>query len=692
MIFDRIQIQNFLSIKSINLDLKDRGLLLLNGKNLDNPALNNNGAGKSSILEAIIYALFGRTIRGLKGDQVVNNITNKNTKVFLDIIDDDGTPYRLARYRKHHLHKNSVFLYRNGKDITPKSESDFDDYITNLLQADYSTFTSSLLYSAESFKFTTATDAEIKKTFDTMLNLETFSSCRDVTRQILTKVRSKMDQIEHDIDAHQSDIEQFQDQINAQTLSSNDWQSTHQAKINTIMESQKSLVDKAKALHVELQTLESDYSGLESDIQDIKQAVDQKKDALKRLDDVKATLSDIVSQIKDTELNIKGCRFAIKNNDEYISKRKDEISSEEQKIDKLELKIDYLHSQLGQPCPTCGRPLTDSAIESAASEYHNQIDHIRSHISEIDNDINAKLQQSSQLQDQMYTYASSIDSLSQEKDRLNKSLEKANVLEESIAKMEKRLEKASKFLHSAELEITAKKSDIKHNTELLANLDKELSVVQMETNPFDSIISSLSERLSLFQQELTSLQSQLAPLADHFECLSFWDKAFSNSGIKSFILDSIIPFLNRRTNHYLSKLSSNQIEVIFSTTSTLKSGESRERFNINVVNHNGGSLYSSNSGGERKRIDLSINLALQDLVAARSTKRINLSIIDEVFDALDENGIDSTISLLNDLSSSKSTILVVSHNEYLKSFFTNVLTVTKEGGFSTLQEGVQIEQ
>ena len=104
-----------------------------------------------------------------------------------------------------------------------------------------------------------------------------------------------------------------------------------------------------------------------------------------------------------------------------------------------------------------------------------------------------------------------------------------------------------------------------------------------------------------------------------------------------------------------------------------------------MVNHHGGTQYIANSGGEKKRIDLAINLALQDLVASRSSKKINVAIFDEVFDSLDENGVDGIVSLLHELSQSKSTILVVSHNEYLKSYFTNVLTVVKQYGFSTLQ-------
>ena len=72
------------------------------------------------------------------------------------------------------------------------------------------------------------------------------------------------------------------------------------------------------------------------------------------------------------------------------------------------------------------------------------------------------------------------------------------------------------------------------------------------------------------------------------------------------------------------------------------------------------------------------------MVASRSTKRINIAIWDEVFDALDETGIEKVIELLQELSEERSTILVVSHNPHLQSYFTNSITIQKKGGFSTL--------
>ena len=686
MIFKSIAIQNFLSIRKVALDLDKRGLVLLNGKNLDNPSLNNNGAGKSSILEAIIFVLYGRTLRGLKGDTVVNKSAGKNTKVFLDLVDDDGVPYRIARYRKHNTNKNKSFLYRNGVDITPKSEADFENAITDLLQADYATFTSSLLYSAESFKFTTATDSEIKKTFDTMLGLEILPKCRFTAKGALNITEVQLEGLIERKGSKEVELDQYESELKHVQSSESNWVGQQNTKIVHIQESKQSLQDKDKALRIELEELVQDAESLDSDISDLEEVVEQKRNTLKQLDSVKEELLECKSSIKEVELLIKDCNKSIKDNDNSIQLAQSKIQQFQDKINGFKQKCKELSKQIGQPCPVCGKPLDDSSIEKAKSEYMDSISDLEKSIKEAQDSIADYTDNTTSLQGNLVEYQNRQQELLDTQSKLNDTLSKSSNLQDSYDKMEKRLKRAKLQHHQLTTDIAVKEANIKHNTELLSNLDEDLRRINDEVNPYSGMVKATQDKISVARDELSSIAQDMEPLKVKKECLEFWERAYSNQGIKSFILDDVTPFLNRRVNKYLSKLTSGQIEVVFSTRSTLKTGEERERFSIEIVNKSGGDNYISNSGGEKKRIDLAINLALQDLVASRSSKKINVAMFDEVFDSLDENGIDGVISLLQELSASKSTILVVSHNEYLKSYFTNIITVVKQKGFSTLIE------
>ena len=46
MLFKSVAIQNFMSIKNINLELDKRGLVLIQGKNRDDDSFESNGSGK----------------------------------------------------------------------------------------------------------------------------------------------------------------------------------------------------------------------------------------------------------------------------------------------------------------------------------------------------------------------------------------------------------------------------------------------------------------------------------------------------------------------------------------------------------------------------------------------------------------------------------------------------------------------
>jgi DNA repair exonuclease SbcCD ATPase subunit len=84
--WDKLTIQNFLSIDRAEVELKDRGLILVEGFNKTSNKFKSNGSGKTSIFEAIVYALYDTTTKGLKADEVINNKTAKknNCAVILE--------------------------------------------------------------------------------------------------------------------------------------------------------------------------------------------------------------------------------------------------------------------------------------------------------------------------------------------------------------------------------------------------------------------------------------------------------------------------------------------------------------------------------------------------------------------------------------------------------------------------------
>ena len=105
--------------------------------------------------------------------------------------------------------------------------------------------------------------------------------------------------------------------------------------------------------------------------------------------------------------------------------------------------------------------------------------------------------------------------------------------------------------------------------------------------------------------------------------------------------------------------------------------ELREKFNIDVQNDKGAKSFKGLSGGEKRKVRLATMLALQDLVASRASKPIDLYIGDEIDDALDTAGLERLMVILERKARERGTVLVVSHAD-LRDWIDNVCTVTKQ--------------
>ncbi|MAO20342.1 MAG: hypothetical protein CMJ25_06270 [Phycisphaerae bacterium] len=149
-----------------------------------------------------------------------------------------------------------------------------------------------------------------------------------------------------------------------------------------------------------------------------------------------------------------------------------------------------------------------------------------------------------------------------------------------------------------------------------------------------------------------------------YEVMRFWEKAFSESGIVKYIIKNVLDYFNSKVNFYLSHLSQGKFFIEFDES--LKE----------TVTHNKNTIhYMSLSGGEKKKISLSVMLGLQELLRISHNQKTNLMFFDEVAENLDQEGLEGLYILLSELKEDKC-LFVITHNNYLKSLMDNAKTVT----------------
>lgn len=159
--------------------------------------------------------------------------------------------------------------------------------------------------------------------------------------------------------------------------------------------------------------------------------------------------------------------------------------------------------------------------------------------------------------------------------------------------------------------------------------------------------------------------------------LSIIKKAFSPKGIKSYIIKDILPYLNDRLEYYAGELTNNTIKVRI----TFDYDTNRL---VSSINKDVPYDYANLSSGEAKRVDLCMLFSLLDLMSTLKN-RPNFIVLDEIFDSLDQVGLDKVTNLLYNIKYEN--IFVITHNNELKEFFTNKLLIKNEKGISRIVNG-----
>jgi len=229
------------------------------------------------------------------------------------------------------------------------------------------------------------------------------------------------------------------------------------------------------------------------------------------------------------------------------------------------------------------------------------------------------------------------------------------------------------------------KQEIERLEQQIMALLQQIRIYAQEDSPYLPVI----DKFTTEQQELGASLRRLKPKMEAHQLeinyLEFWRKGFGNQGLKSYILRAVTPYMNQRAAYYSQALTGGELTIEFTTQTQLKSGQVRDQFGVLVTNRNGAQTYQGNSGGEKSRADLVINLVLSDLVCTRAQKSYPQRFFDEPFENLDESGVDGVMGLLQDMAPKAGSIFVVTHQAGMAGQFGRVVQVVKENGKSTIE-------
>lgn len=178
-------------------------------------------------------------------------------------------------------------------------------------------------------------------------------------------------------------------------------------------------------------------------------------------------------------------------------------------------------------------------------------------------------------------------------------------------------------------------------------------------------------------RKLNQTESEIATrVEEEYHIARFWEKAFSEKGLIKFIIRNILDYINSKLDYYLTFLTADVYKIKLHDTLDFTIKKKNEEVPFDTL-----------SGGEKKSLDLSLCLALNDLVSLVNNVTTNIIFFDEAVESLDHLGIQGFFTLLQEIQTKKK-IFVITHDSYFHSLLSEVpkLSLIKENGNTRLNE------
>lgn len=622
--FEELDIEGFRSIDRISLNLSDQGIVIVKGINNYEDLASSNGSGKSSVFEAIIYALFEETSSGDR--DIENRILGQGCSVVLKFSIDDVS-YKIIRQSKKG--KGTVVLYRNDEDISARNKSDTNKLIISILGINKAIFLDSIFLSQnavtnlpslsptarkERLEILTNTDNAINNFKTFLKEKQTMYESKHVDSQLeINKINGKEESLQQQKDKLQAQINDIKIQIEERN------------KLGNIEDLDKQIQE----YNVEINTINNQIPGLDNQIEMISKSINELKNEQKVYEEKRVNKDQEVQNQRDK------CNDLQKE----ITRVENVISYNNMDIDRINKEIEEIKNS--DTCPTCGRKydnVNEEHIQKVIEDKNKEIkefenkniennNYIKDLQLELDKEIEVGKNLKKEFENLNSLYNDKNEQVSEQQTNLINTNNQKTQLLNSIQNIQVQIDVINKQkddILKIEIPNSKQYEDMVQDIDIqLNNLNKLKEDKNNELNELDNYINAIKH------------------------CIQLVTKDF-----RTFLLKNSLSYLNKILKDYSSQLFSNESDLIYIS-------ENDNKLDIML----GNATYESLSGGEKTRVNIALLLAQKSLANMIGNISCNIIILDEILgycDALAENNV---INLITKELESLETIYMISHKE-----------------------------
>lgn len=586
----------------------------------------DNGSGKSSIYFALLYALYGKCPDGTKADEVIKHGSKGGTftRVSLEI---NGKDYEVTRYRKDKEYKNKVILTCNGEDITLSTDKETNDKIIDILGFKEDTLLNSLVFSPEQLNtFINATDKTKKAMLEDLTNIAVYRKAYALVKEDLKEAQEGLSKAQEG-QQHIIDLGNYQKALEEQ------WKQN-----KATLEGQKK-----KYLDYLSQT---DQATLEQEVASQTDLVEHNKKILQNLN----------NQIDKLGINTTAPHLNEYNQARSLADRKYNVQKHTyNQLQEIFAQLKKVQNTPNAICSLCGNVLD-------AQHKQVEITNLTKQLQEGKQQYLSQKEEYNQAEDKAQQVKAIVN---QEQDSAKESLNKLNQLNSQKEKINAQMRQATLALQQAQQRL----SQYQEAQVELSRLDKQT-------------IEKPKELSTDYHSQMIEAQDEVNQVQDKISELKKLEKIYSDRGVKAKVLNQIVPFLNNHLAKALGILSNGQIQVQLTSQTSTKAGKVVNKIDLLVVTPRTEKKYQELSSGEKRRVGIALNVAFMQYLQTQ-IGGTNLIVLDELFDNLDQDGIEESVELLSKISSNEDmTVLVISHNPDLKynDQFQNVININDNNG------------
>lgn len=733
--FKKLIFRNFMSYGDIdNVVEFSPGLIYLSAP---------NGYGKSSIVEALTYVLYGKSYRG--GNQSdLKNTENKNADmvVTLDFDVDTGTgkhEYHIERRMKAKSLKTSFTIWVDGQEQLKRAGMSQQDFENRVLGPSLLLYQTTIAQnSQETIPLLEMPADKKRKLIENTISLST-EKWKNANNKVLSDSNMQFDLAKNSVDRIKADITYTNNMI-----------ATLKAKKHAQIDDLKKQVSELERKTPELLVASEGAKKVQDEVE---RRVKAYNDAQAELRTVMAKINDMSSCVKlfgDIEKEKQNVGFltgqfdnANKRSEEFkIKETQDKLSeltlfknnligkintlnatiaSNDRQIQAFDAKMKDVTAKAtavkpGVPCPTCGKPSTEADVEHVKEAFRNQWRQLRAEQVTIVNDNEAKKKELADLSAQAYN-----DAVDKQIEALNATIQEYNkFMSEVWGPANGQLASAKNRLNNLTVSAYKFGDDIQKIQNEISELTKKQGDLTNCINLNASAVTEANDAREKYYKASTALQentSQIAMLRTTIqkEETSTDDKALKDSEAHLVELQNELDGVMASITNFSDKIAICKYISYMCSDDGLKSyvikmfvpffnqaiESNLRRFNLpyHIVFdksmeykfesvYGAAPCYEMLSQGQKRKVTFAIAMAFCDFVFRVANFKINCLFLDEILDvSTDDVSLREMVELVRTRAKQTPTIFAVTHREaIIQDLFDYKLDIENNGLFSIIGE------